>query len=493
MVIEFLKISGGGCLVVFAIFATGTANAKIQTVGTPDPATTEQAIIRQEQPGKFYQIGGGIVSLASGLVLISSGAWNALKGKEPESVVDYLEQHATPAPREQKQEVQLVHREPGGGFRPADLAPEPHKIDKIDVEDNEDNSELANVQSIVPPPPTTPLITTTTSSQSSDNYSHSDNDYKQHINAAQYLQQEIFPEVNKLAHEANIPASFDKYQALRDLVHENSVGIVGYEKGSGKTSKLAYLMAEHIKLGHRVEMVNPLAIGKHWKGLKVWGRGGNFTDAAIGIQRFTNIMKNRLHKRGNPNLDYDPFDEEHFCLVLDELSNYGAKIDEVDKTVMPEFWEINTQYLRQANGSVVFASHGKTQAMLGGAKALEGKSETIQKGIIWLFAQAATDSSIKGGKRCAGWAHLQKPSSEEDGDGRLKKEKILIPSWAQAPNPEFDFRALIQKHCPQYLFNVDRNEEKSNRMPDARDKSPREFKEELQDYWKNVDRNEEEE
>lgn len=52
--------------------------------------------------------------------------------------------------------------------------------------------------------------------------------------------------------------------------------------------------------------------------------------------------------------------------------------------------------------SVSFASHGDTQAMLGGAKALAGKSETIKDAIVWLYAQAVTDRNIEGNKRCAG-------------------------------------------------------------------------------------------
>ena len=44
-------------------------------------------------------------------------------------------------------------------------------------------------------------------------------------------------------------SSEDKYAEVKSLVYENTVGIVGKEKGSGKTSKLGYLIAEHIKLG----------------------------------------------------------------------------------------------------------------------------------------------------------------------------------------------------------------------------------------------------
>jgi hypothetical protein len=463
MVVEVLKIGTGGCLVVFAVLATGTANAKIQTVGTPDPSTTEQAIIRQEQPGKFYQLGGGFVSLGSGLFLIGSGIWGIMKaGEAPQN-----EMHVpVPVPTSVQAPPSSV---PLAAQHPHLVRPESSVDEReLQLQEEVDYAQVPAQSTALPVPPPPPPHLLDIQAPVDTNF----NGFKQtHIAFAEETQEDF---------ESVTCPEDDKYQQLRDLVYENSIGIVGFEKGSGKTSKLAYLAAEHIKLGHKVEIVNPLAIGKHWKGLKVWGRGGNFVDAANGIRRFTKIMKARLHKRGDPSLDYDPFDEEHLFLAIDELSNYGEKIDEVDETVMPGFWEVSTQYLRQANGSFAFASHGKTQTMLGGAKALAGKSETIQKGIVWLFAQAQTDNSVRGGKRCAGWAYLQKPSNDETSDGRLKKEKIFIPEWAQAPNPEFDFRSLVQKHCPQFLF-----EEKAHRMPDSRDKSPSEFKEELQDYWKN--------
>ncbi len=90
-------------------------------------------------------------------------------------------------------------------------------------------------------------------------------------------------------------------------------------------------------------------------------------------------------------------------LALDEMSNYSSEIDAIDSTVMPKFWEAVVQFLRQANMSVSFASHGDTQAMLGGAKALAGKSETIKDAIVWLYAQAALTPTLslkQGDVRC---------------------------------------------------------------------------------------------
>ncbi|BAY86106.1 hypothetical protein NIES267_56120 [Calothrix parasitica NIES-267] len=249
-------------------------------------------------------------------------------------------------------------------------------------------------------------------------------------------------------------SSSDKYELVKSLVYENTVGIVGKEKGSGKTSKLGYLIAEHIKLGHLVWMVNPFAKGQQWKGIKVFGRGYKFAEATNAIREFTRIAFWRIAEAGDETKEYEPFDDYHLHLSLDEMSNYSSEIDAIDSTVMPKFWEAVVQFLRQANMSVSFASHGDTQAMLGGAKALAGKSQTIKDAIVWLYAQAITDTNIEGNKRCAGWAYLIRPDGGERG-----KTRIEIPSWMQGPpatridgKDRYNYIQLVQKYCPQYLY-----------------------------------------
>jgi hypothetical protein len=153
----------------------------------------------------------------------------------------------------------------------------------------------------------------------------------------------------------------DKYASVRSLVYENTVGIVGKEKGSGKTSKLGYLIAEHIKLGHLVWMVNPFAKGQHWKGIKVFGRGYNFLEATNAIREFTRIAFWRIAEAGDETKEYEPFEDYHLNLALDEMSNYSSEIDAIDSTVMPKFWEAVVQFLRQANMSVSFASQVRQQ------------------------------------------------------------------------------------------------------------------------------------
>lgn len=150
------------------------------------------------------------------------------------------------------------------------------------------------------------------------------------------LSGEKIDSVSQFQPQAN---SEDKYASVKSLVYENTVGIVGKEKGSGKTSKLGYLIAQHIKLGHLVWMVNPLQSCQHWKGIKVFGRGYNFVEASNAIREFTRVAFWRIAEAGDETKEYEPFDDYHLHLSLDEMSNYSSEIDAIDSTVMPKFWE----------------------------------------------------------------------------------------------------------------------------------------------------------
>jgi len=283
-------------------------------------------------------------------------------------------------------------------------------------------------------------------------------------------------------------SSEDKYAEVKSLVYENTVGIVGKEKGSGKTSKLGYLIAEHIKLGHLVWMVNPFAKGQQWKGIKVFGRGYKFVEATNAIREFTRIAFWRIAEAGDEMKEYEPFDDYHLHLSLDEMSNYSSEIDAIDSAVMPKFWEAVVQFLRQANMSVSFASHGDTQAMLGGAKALTGKSQTIKDAIVWVYAQAITDTNVEGNKRCAGWAYLIRP----DG-GERQRTRVEIPTWMQGPpatridgKDKYNYIQLVQKYCPQYLYLPEKSKKPPSEESSSIPTDTEQFRQKLmeqEDIW----------
>lgn len=405
------KLSLSVVLSLSGAIACGTSFAKSPVLTTPNPTSTRQEVASVGSPTQSVQ-------LLSGLLLMAVGggfAWSALTGDDDKEVT------ATATQPQQTfiQEVQRI--EPQGQGK---VTPCPNVQPQIEA---------------LPPLPTPPS------------------------EPQPFYKEEFYADVSPIVTQNYYAQSEDYYQTnteptphaeILSLADEGNVGIIGMEKGSGKTSKLGWLISEHIKRGHLVWMINPFCAGIHFKGIKVFGRGYNWSEVANGIKRWTQTAIERMQKRGDENLDYNPFDDIHIHLAIDELSNYADKIDAIDPKIMPEFWEVTVQFIRQMNMSVSFASHGDTQSMLGGAKALAGKSQTIKQGITWLYCKARTDTSVPGNKRCAGWAEYVRFVN-----GERIAQRVEIPEWMQGPAPaqpnkkdEYNYIALIEKHCPNLLY-----------------------------------------
>ena len=75
--------------------------------------------------------------------------------------------------------------------------------------------------------------------------------------------------------------------------------------------------------------------------------------------------------------------------------------------------------------SVSMVSHGDTQAMMGGEKSQRGKSKAIKRDLVRLYCQWMVDPTVKGKRRCAGWAEKV---TVEAGDREIFT-KIDIPDW----------------------------------------------------------------
>ncbi|HEY9692414.1 MAG TPA: ATP-binding protein [Oculatellaceae cyanobacterium] len=234
----------------------------------------------------------------------------------------------------------------------------------------------------------------------------------------------------------------DKFEEIRNLLLSIPTLLIYGSQGSGKTSKGGWLAAEHMKLGHLVLLVNPLAKWKFFEGIKTYGKGINFKDAADGIMLFVEEANRRLRLSGTS--DYNPFFEQHWVLLCDEMTNWEAKMP-VD--VMTSLIEVCTQLLRQANMSVVFTSHGKTLTCFGGKQAGNGKADVLKRQFTMLRCVSKSDPNIEGGKTCAGYAKLE----WLDDDDQERSRKVEIPSGMVPPNPQktangvtwYDFRPLL--------------------------------------------------
>ena len=146
-----------------------------------------------------------------------------------------------------------------------------------------------------------------------------------------------------------------QYFEVRSLVEEGALLIIG-APGSGKTEKLCWIMASHCHQGHWVWLINPFTPTWRYKGLRVFGRDLNYQEAASGLREFVEEANKRIHSRDtDPN--YNPFNELHIHLAIDEISNYSNRISQHDETVMQDFWKICTQSLKEVNISVSVVSH----------------------------------------------------------------------------------------------------------------------------------------
>lgn len=205
--------------------------------------------------------------------------------------------------------------------------------------------------------------------------------------------------------------------------------------GSGKTSKGGWLISEHLKLGHQVQVVNPVMEFHSYKGLKTWGKGLDYDSANQGIAIFTIEVCERLRKRGQG--DYDPFSSPHLCLVCDEVTNWESKMD---AEIMGGFLEVCTQFLRQANASVIITSHGDTLTCTGGKKAGNGKADVLKRQFLRVECQAKYDPNIPGGKTCAGWAILRWQQNGSECSEKFDTQGML------PPNPDYDYSSFA--HAP---------------------------------------------
>ena len=235
----------------------------IQYIGTTDPFTSKQEPISQPAPQ------APILALA-GIILIGLGGYIGYEASSTEEAEEPIDQ------------------------------PTPQQIAKTTAAAVE-SAVVQQIQApVVPEPPQTIIAPQSTT-------------YTPHTYTT--VADSEIPEYEPISHEP--------YQEIHSLIHHPCVLVYG-EQGSGKTSKMAWLVGQHIKLGHQVEIVDPLCKFRSWQPLKVWGRGYQYQDAEKGIAKFTTIAQKRLRDRGTTN--YEPLDDIHLFLALDEVTNYEDHI-----------------------------------------------------------------------------------------------------------------------------------------------------------------------
>ena len=448
-------LTGSICCILGAALG-GTAFKEVPLIGSPNQFNSRQEIISIPQPDRPLQIGSGLFLIVLGGVTIGTGVVSLDRAKNNERINTVPSRHRSsprrhPSRQQQPTLTQNLHyANPTNNSYPgyscnshnynSDLSSTTATLNETYYQylnDRDDypspaplpTDESTKNQTALTPTLSTPFTENVTSSSTTTIKTATVTPEAAAITETPvyYKPTTLSSPVTQSSNATVSYTSKDRYAEVRSLVEEGALLIIG-GKGSGKTEKLCWVMASHCHQGHWVWFIDPFAPASRYRGLRVFGRGLNYKEAALGLREFVEVANKRIRLRGtDPN--YDPFNQLHIHLAIDEMSNYGDRIAQHDETVMQEFWEICTQFLRQANMSVSMVSHGDTQAMMGGEKSQRGKSKAIKRDLVRLYCQWKVDPTVKGKRRCAGWAEKV---TVEAGDREIFT-KIDIPDWMVAP------------------------------------------------------------
>ncbi|NEO43178.1 MAG: hypothetical protein F6K55_03270 [Moorea sp. SIO4A3] len=241
----------------------------------------------------------------------------------------------------------------------------------------------------------------------------------------------------------------------KTLVLENSLVIIGFEKGSGKTTLAEWIIAQHIKKGHKVIVSSFIIRPTEFIGLQTAkpikdsnGQLNDFSQIEEAIDRFCD-ESDRRRSNASEIAGYSPFDEDNWVIVFDEFTGFGNKIDPAR---LDRLFETCVQWNRQMNMTGIFISHGFTADTFGG-HAMKGKHRTIANGFTCIeLSKAITDPNTKGGKRPSGKAKKVIPQAQ--GNYLIDKEFSYPTGNTKNKNypvedivkPIKDFRPYIKQY-----------------------------------------------
>jgi hypothetical protein len=212
-------------------------------------------------------------------------------------------------------------------------------------------------------------------------------------------------------------------QWTHDLAEYPSILIYGAQ-GAGKTSTAAWLIRERIALGHQVKVLDPHRGYGQWEGLECIGDGMDYEAINEELAAFTEQIKERYKERAKtPN--YDP---PKLTLVCDEFTQWAKKCSNAST-----FFEESLTDIRKINLHVLFVSHARTLAGLGGSS---GLAATRDAGLLELELEAQIDPvTKKASPKLLGW--LKHP-----GVSLNDRKRVSLCYWM---NGSMDFTGQIQQ------------------------------------------------
>lgn len=229
----------------------------------------------------------------------------------------------------------------------------------------------------------------------------------------------------------------DLYNWVRDLLGYPCVLIWG-PQGAGKTSAASWLVAERIKLGHKIRIFDPHREYGQWAGLDCVGDGMNYEAIDRELGWFTKEIKRRYQERANsPN--YQP---QLITVLCDEFTSWADRCENA-----ADFFRECLSDIRKIGLHVIFVSHARTLPGLGGAK---GLAATRDAGLLELELEATVDPVTK--------KAVPKLQGKLKYPGATERETVALAPWMKGQN---DFRTVIAQQREGSSESVREGEEPS--------------------------------
>lgn len=170
----------------------------------------------------------------------------------------------------------------------------------------------------------------------------------------------------------------DRFAWTKDLLNFPAVLIWG-PQGSGKTSFAAWLLHQRIQAGHTAEVWDVHREYGQWEGLSVFGDGMDYEAVDRRMLTFERQVKADYKERAS-NPKYNP---KRHTIVCEEFTNFARRCEN-----SAPFFEASLSDLRKVKKGVIFVSHDRTLAALGGSK---GFSKARNNGLLELQLEAKID------------------------------------------------------------------------------------------------------
>ncbi|MGB7440127.1 MAG: hypothetical protein WA919_03595 [Coleofasciculaceae cyanobacterium] len=259
---------------------------------------------------------------------------------------------------------------------------------------------------------------------------------------------------DKLSGESDEDKTIKSY-----LLSEPLVAFDGAQ-GSGKSSKQAWLIGQHLSSGDFVIVATPFGDLTTAKGIKVYGRTGDFGEVAQGIFEFLDEAGRRKIKWAEKSQQgYKPLnDERHWHLALDEFTNYGDKLpkgEDESTSVLTLLLDLMTQELRQLNMSVSLSTHVSTQRGTGGSEAMKGLSAALKRQATWVRCFFKPTGERKNPRVCRGDCLIE-----------MAGEKYTVSTADMRAPTDYDFSSIASEQSTNPTGNNTDWNEVVNRLDD---------------------------